>query len=273
MTLTADPTGPQQATTSAAIDARGLRFAFPTSTGRLPVLDSIDLRVERGEIVSLIGPNGSGKSTLLRILGGLVVPDAGSVTLTGSPVSGPVQDAAYVFQEPRLLPWRDAAGNVALPLEYAGWEPGRRRARVETLFDLVGIRGFERSRPHELSGGMRQRAAIARALALEPSVLLLDEPFSALDALTRERFDADLAERWRTPSTAIVLVTHDIGEALFLSDRVIVLSARPARVVAEVAVPMARPRNVDAMDELAVGALSREIRAHLAAPADGAIAS
>jgi NitT/TauT family transport system ATP-binding protein len=242
-----------------AIDARGIRHAF----GPLTVLDGIDLRVGAGEVVALIGPNGSGKSTLLRILGGLLTPGTGTITLAGQPVDGPAPAAAYVFQEPRLLPWRDTLANIGLPLEYAAWEPARRRSRVRELVDLVGLQGFERSRPHELSGGMRQRAAIARALALEPAVLLLDEPFSALDALTRERFDADLASRWRAPGTAVVLVTHSIAEALFLADRVVVLSPRPARIVADITVDMARPRRVEAMDELAVGALSREIRAHL----------
>jgi NitT/TauT family transport system ATP-binding protein len=247
-----------------AIDARGLRHGFPSPDGgRLSVLDGIDLRVAPGEVVALIGPNGSGKSTLLRILGGLLVPDQGTVALAGRPVHGPAPAAAYVFQEPRLLPWRDTAANVGLPLEYAGWDAARRRRRVGELVDLVGLTGFERSRPHQLSGGLRQRAAIARALALEPVVLLLDEPFSALDALTRERFDADLADHWRSPGTAVVLVTHSIAEALFLADRVLVLSPRPGRIVADVAVTIPRPRRVEALDELAVGALSRTIRSHL----------
>jgi NitT/TauT family transport system ATP-binding protein len=247
-----------------AILARGIRHSFPApGGGRLHVLDGIDLRLARGEIISLVGPNGSGKSTLLRILGGLLTPDAGTVELEGVRVVGPAARAAFVFQDPRLLPWRDTARNVGLPLEYADWSAARRRTRVDELIDLVGLNGFDRSRPHELSGGMRQRAAIARALALEPSVLLLDEPFSALDALTRERFNADLVDRWRTPDTSIVLVTHSIAEALFLSDRVLVMSGRPGHIAAEIAVPIPRPRRLDSMDELAVGRLSREIRAHL----------
>jgi NitT/TauT family transport system ATP-binding protein len=252
-------------TSEQAILASGIRHSFAAPDGgRLPVLDGIDLRLAFGEIVALIGPNGSGKSTLLRILGGLLAPDAGTVELAGERVTGPAARAAFVFQDPRLLPWRDTARNVGLPLEYAGWEAPRRVSRVEALVDLVGLRGFERSRPHELSGGMRQRAAIARALALAPSVLLLDEPFSALDALTRERFNADLVDRWRTPATSIVLVTHSIAEALFVADRVLVMSARPGRIAAEIPVPMPRPRSLETIDELAVGRLSRQIRAHLA---------
>jgi len=195
-----------------------------------------------------------------------LTPTAGTVELAGRPVSGPAPRAAFVFQDPRLLPWRDTAGNVRLPMEYAGWPGDRQAQRASDVLDLVGLRGFERARPSRLSGGMRQRAAIARALTMEPAVLLLDEPFSALDALTRERFNAELATRWRDPSTAIVLVTHSISEALFLSDRVLVLSPRPGRIVAEIPVPLPRPRSIDAMDELAVGTLSRQIRAHLEAP-------
>jgi NitT/TauT family transport system ATP-binding protein len=254
-----------------SIVARGISHAFAVAGGgALPVLAGVDLQIAPGEIVSLIGPNGSGKSTLLRILGGLLTPTSGTVDLCGERVAGPAARAAYVFQDPRLLPWRDTARNVALPLEYAGWSAAHRRDRVAELVDLVGLRGFERARPHELSGGMRQRAAIARALALEPSVLLLDEPFSALDALTRERFDADLAGVWRSPATSVVLVTHSIAEALFLSDRVLVLSSRPGRIVAEIEVPMPRPRRIETLDELAVGSLSRAIRAHLTPPSDEA---
>jgi NitT/TauT family transport system ATP-binding protein len=249
-----------------AVVARGIRHAFPAPDGgRLEVLDGLDLAVAQGEIVSLIGPNGSGKSTFLRVLGGLLAPAAGSVELAGRPVTGPAPRAAFVFQEPRLLPWRDTAANVRLPMEYAGWASDRQTRRAADVIDLVGLRGFERARPSRLSGGMRQRAAIARALTMEPAVLLLDEPFSALDALTRERFNAELATRWRDPSTAIVLVTHSISEALFLSDRVLVLSPRPGRIVAEIPVPLARPRSLDALDELAVGSLAREIRARLVA--------
>jgi NitT/TauT family transport system ATP-binding protein len=247
-----------------AIVATGIRHGFPTpGDGRLAVLDGIDLLVAPGEIVALIGPNGSGKSTLLRILGGLLAPDAGSVVVAGAVVRGPTHEAAFVFQDPRLLPWRTTAGNVGLPLEYAGWPPERRQQRIGELVDLVGLAGFERVHPAELSGGMRQRAAIARALTLEPSVLLLDEPFSALDALTRERFNADLLARWRRPETSIVVVTHSIAEALFLADRVLVLTPRPGRIAAEIVVPIPRPRALDAMDELVVGRLAREIRAHL----------
>ena len=183
--------------------------------------------------------------------------------LNGRPVHGPAADAAFVFQEARLLPWRDAAGNVAFPMELAGWSRARIATRTAGLLDLVGVGGFATSRPHELSGGMRQRVAIARALALEPSVLLLDEPFSALDALSRERFNADLQDLWRQTDVSILLVTHSIPEAIYLADRIEVLSARPGHVVADLRVDLARPRTLERLDEIAVGELGRTIRRNL----------
>jgi NitT/TauT family transport system ATP-binding protein len=202
----------------------------------------------------------------------LLRPDEGRVELAGRPVTGPTPEASFVFQDPRLLPWRDTASNVGLPLEYAGWDAAQRREPVAEILGLVGLRGFERARPHELSGGLRQRAAIARALVTAPSVLLLDEPFSALDALSRERFNDELVARWRSPGTSIVLVTHSIAEAIYLGDRVIVLTERPGRIAAELPVPIARPRSLDLIDEVAVGALARAIRAHLAPTDERALA-
>ena len=248
-----------------AIALRGVSRSFASAEGgRLLALGPIDLEVRPGEIVALIGPNGCGKSTLLRIIGGLLAPDAGRVEVAGRPVTGPTADAALMFQEPRLLPWRDVASNIALPLELGGWRSDRRVARTRELVDMVGLSGFERARPHELSGGMRQRTAIARALALEPSVLLLDEPFSALDALTRERFNAELLTLWERTHTAVLLVTHSIPEALHLADRAVVLSPRPGRVVADIPVDLPRPRRLEALDEASVGRLGRAIRGHLA---------
>jgi NitT/TauT family transport system ATP-binding protein len=175
-----------------------LSFAFPTRTGGThPVLDGIDLTIPGGGIVALIGPNGCGKSTLLRVIAGLLAPGSGQALLDGSPIVGPDPRIGLVFQEPRLLPWRSAADNIAYPLELAGWSPERRTPRVATLIELVGLDpAVADSRPSELSGGTAQRVALARALALEPAVLLLDEPFSALDALSRERFDLELLRLW-----------------------------------------------------------------------------
>jgi len=219
--------------------------------------------VRPSEVVSLIGPNGSGKSTLLRVIAGLLEPDRGSVHLDGDRVSGPDPRIGLVFQEPRLLPWRSVADNVTYPLELAGWPRDRREARRAELLRIVGLQSASAARPSQLSGGMRQRAAIARALALEPRVLLLDEPFSALDALTRERFNVEMHKLHARTGTTIVVVTHAIHEAIFLGDRVVVLSERPGRVVADLPIEVPRPRALGHLDEAVVSATARAIRGHL----------
>jgi NitT/TauT family transport system ATP-binding protein len=249
------------AETSAAIQLSGVRRTFAAGDGeRLVALDGIDLRVARREVVAIIGPNGSGKSTLLRVVGGLLAADAGRVEVEGRPVVGPDRAIGFVFQEPRLLPWRDALSTVAYPLELAGEARAPREARAHDLLRLVGLDGFASARPHQLSGGMRQRVAIARALALGPSVLLLDEPFSALDALTRERFDIELLRVWERTATTVLLVTHSIPEAVLLADRTIVLSHRPGRIVAEVPSPLGRPRRLEDLASPELTATAARIR-------------
>jgi NitT/TauT family transport system ATP-binding protein len=245
-----------------------LSFAFATRDGgSLPVLDGIDLAIPGGGIIALIGPNGCGKSTLLRVIAGLLTPGAGTALLDGSPITGPDPRIGLVFQEPRLLPWRSAADNIAYPLDLAGWSPERRAERVATLIDLVGLDpAVAGSRPSELSGGTAQRVALARALALEPAVLLLDEPFSALDALTRERFDLELLRLWDRAAPTIVMVTHSIPEAILIADRVVVLSPRPGRVVADIPVALPRPRTIADLDNPAAARTARAIRAHLGDP-------
>ncbi|MEO6206512.1 MAG: ABC transporter ATP-binding protein [Candidatus Limnocylindrales bacterium] len=262
-------TGPQGG--KGAIDIRGVSLSFPTrGGGTLPVLAGLDLGVRGGGIVALIGPNGCGKSTLLRVVAGLLGPLTGSVTLDDAAIDGPDPRIGMVFQEPRLLPWRSAAANITYPLELAGWSEQRRRDRLELLTDLVGLDPrIAANRPAELSGGTRQRVALARALALQPEVLLLDEPFSALDALTRERFDLELLRLWERAATTIVLVTHSIAEAILVADRVVVLSPRPGRVVADLSVELPRPRSIADLDAAVVTDTAREIRRHLEAGADG----
>ncbi len=243
----------------------GVDLSFPArGGGRLPVLDGLDLHVEGGGIVALIGPNGSGKSTLLRVVAGLLRPQRGEVRLDGDAITAPDPRIGLVFQEPRLLPWRSAADNITYPLELAGWDATRRAGRLAELTELVALDpGVVENRPSELSGGMRQRVALARALALEPQVLLLDEPFSALDALSRERFDLELLRLWERAHTTIVLVTHSIAEAILVADRIVVLSPRPGRVVADLPVELPRPRSIADMDAAVVGATAREVRRHL----------
>jgi NitT/TauT family transport system ATP-binding protein len=248
-----------------AIGVSGVDLAFPTrGGGRLPVLDGLDLAVGGGQIVALIGPNGSGKSTLLRVIAGLLASDRGTVTLDGEPITSPDPRIGLVFQEPRLLPWRSAADNILYPLELAGWPRTRSDDRLAELTRLVALDpSVAGNRPAELSGGQQQRVALARALALEPGVLLLDEPFSALDALSRERFDLELLRLWEASASTIVMVTHSISEAILVADRVVVLSPRPGRVVADVPVDLPRPRSIADLDAAVVSRTARDIRWHL----------
>jgi NitT/TauT family transport system ATP-binding protein len=248
-----------------AIEVRGVDLSFPTrGGGRLPVLDGLDLAVGGGEVVALIGPNGSGKSTLLRVIAGLLAPDRGTVTLDSDPITAPDPRIGLVFQEPRLLPWRSAADNITYPLELAGWTRPRRDERLAELTRLVVLDpSVAGNRPSELSGGQQQRVALARSLALEPGVLLLDEPFSALDALSRERFDLELLRLWEASASTIVMVTHSISEAILVADRVVVLSPRPGRVVADVPVDLPRPRSIADLDAAVVSRTARDVRRHL----------
>ncbi len=253
-----------------AIQIRDVTRSFLIDRQPLVAVEGASFDVTAGSIAVVVGPNGSGKSTLLRLIGGLLAPDSGEIRIDDRAVEGADPRVGIVFQEPRLLPWRDVVGNVALPLELAGVARPAREERARELLDLVGLSGFDGARPHQLSGGMRQRAAVARALVREPGVLLLDEPFSALDALTRERLDLELLRLWERTGTTIVLITHDIAEAVFLADRVLVLSARPGRVVADVPVDLPRPRDRSSMDAAAFSVAASAIRAHLETGAEAA---
>jgi NitT/TauT family transport system ATP-binding protein len=231
--------------------------------------------VAEREIVAIVGPNGCGKSTLLRIASGLLPPDHGVVRAFGAGLAGVDPRIGLIFQEPRLLPWRDALANVAFPLELAGIDRVTREARASEALTLVGLDGFAGLMPDQLSGGMAQRAALARALATKPDVLLLDEPFSALDALTRERLDAELLTLWGQTGTTIVLVTHSVSEAVLLADRVLVMSPRPGRILGEVSVrstgaDAAARDGRDATFSDESGSAATRVRALLAAGEEGA---
>jgi NitT/TauT family transport system ATP-binding protein len=256
-----------------AIELQGISRSFDINGSPLHVLDELDLRVAEREIVAIVGPNGCGKSTLLRVISGLLPPDSGSVLAFDSTVAGPEPRIGLVFQEPRLLPWRDVLANVAFPLELAGVRRVEREERAREVLRLTGLDGFAEAYPDQLSGGMAQRAAIARALAPEPDVLLLDEPFSALDAMTRERLDDELLRLWGETGSTIVLVTHSISEAVFLSDRVLVMSQRPGRIVAEVPVAVERPRSLSGSGASMFNSAADEVRAILARASRQAVAA
>jgi NitT/TauT family transport system ATP-binding protein len=213
-------------------------------------LDKIDMHVRAGEFASIIGPSGCGKSTLLRLVADIMKPFAGTITLGGeSPTAARhAHSLGFVFQSPTLLPWRSVKQNIELPLDVVGRNSAKRSTRsAADLIDLVGLSGFEDALPHTLSGGMQQRVAIARALMLTPDILLLDEPFGALDEITRQRMNLELLRIWSESGTSALLVTHSIGEAVFMSDRVYVMSARPGRIVSVIDVPLERPRRLDMM--------------------------
>ncbi|MET9964255.1 ABC transporter ATP-binding protein [Streptomyces sp. NPDC006326] len=215
-------------------------------------LDGIDLEIGTGEFVVVVGPSGCGKSTLLDLLGGLTTPTTGRILLDGRPVTGPGLDRGIVFQQYALLPWRTALGNVEFGLEATGVPRRERSARAREFLDLVGLTGFEDRHPHELSGGMRQRVAIARSLAYDPDVLLMDEPFAALDAQTRESLQDELLRIWQRTGKTIVFITHGIEEAVYLGQRVAVITSRPGRVKEVVPVSLgARGEDVRSTPEFA----------------------
>ncbi|MDR1532942.1 MAG: ABC transporter ATP-binding protein [Clostridiales bacterium] len=209
----------------------------------LHVLDDIDLAIREGEFVTIVGPSGCGKSTLLDILAGLNKAKSGAVYIDGKQITGPALDRGFVMQQYALLPWRSVRRNIELGLEVKGI-PGKKRAEISRQYiELVGLRGFEKSYPHELSGGMRQRVSIARSLAYDPEVLLMDEPFAAVDAQTRELLQDELMRIWEKTGKTIVFVTHSIDEAVLLADRVVVLSTNPGRIKAVITVDLPRPRS------------------------------
>jgi NitT/TauT family transport system ATP-binding protein len=241
-TTTPIPEGTRRDTAKLRIDRLGKTFHRKGS--QVQALQDVDLAIEEGQFVSLVGASGCGKSTLLRLVDGLIAPTSGEVRLDGQAVQGAGPDRAFVFQQDRLLPWRTVERNVGLGLEFQGVPKRDCLARARELLHLVGIPGFATAYPHELSGGMRQRANIARALAVDPDVLLMDEPFAALDGQTREIMQAELVRIWQQSRKTVLFVTHQVDEAVYLSDRIIVLTARPGRLKADIAVDLPRPRTL-----------------------------
>jgi NitT/TauT family transport system ATP-binding protein len=219
--------------------------------GETTAVEGIDLEIGEREFISLIGPSGCGKSTLLRIIGDLIEPTGGKVVVNGKPARQARKDRDYgiVFQDPVLYDWRTVAKNVALPLEMAGWPRQKRADRVREMLRLVELEGFDNHRPWQLSGGMQQRVSIARALSFDPALLLMDEPFGALDEMTRERLNLELLEIWQASGSTIVFVTHSIAEAVFLSTQVVVMSPRPGRISEVIPIDLPQPRTATTREE------------------------
>ncbi|WP_427772711.1 ABC transporter ATP-binding protein [Comamonas thiooxydans] len=244
------------------IDLNAVTQTFVSSDGSpVTALQGVDLHLRRHEFVSLIGPSGCGKSTILRLIAGLIRPSSGEVRIFDLPVTEPRDEIGMVFQKPTLLPWLSVLDNITFPMRHKyGHVEMKEEARAQQLLEMIGLRDFGHKRPHELSGGMQQRVAIARSLLHDPDILLMDEPFSALDALTRDEMSLELLRIWNERPKTVVFVTHSIQEALLLSDRIVVMSARPGRVVDIIDVPLARPRSMATLADPVFTEMANEIR-------------
>lgn len=242
------------------LTVENLTKTYQTFQGPVEALAGISFRVKRREFLCIVGPSGCGKTTLLRILGGLLAPTCGSVYLNGQALTAPRREIGFVFQKANLMAWRTVLQNVTLPLEVQGLAAVKARCLAQEMLTLVGLTGFERAYPHELSGGMQQRVALARALVHRPTILLLDEPFGSLDALTRENMNLELLRLWQAQSQSVVMVTHSIQEAIFLADRVLVMSPRPGRLAGEISINLPRPRTLNILYDQTFGTLSQRIR-------------
>jgi NitT/TauT family transport system ATP-binding protein len=251
-----------------AIELAGVSKMFVTTAGELVhALDRASLVVDPGEFITVVGASGCGKTTLLRLVAGLERCTSGTIAVNGAPQVGPSEQAGIVFQDPTLLPWRTVLQNVLLPAEVLRLDKRTLASRAKALLETVGLKDFQNKYPHELSGGMRQRVAIARALVTDPAMLLMDEPFGALDALTRDQMNLELLDIWSATHKTVLLITHSITESVFLADRVIVMSPRPGRVVEELAIDLPRPRTLDMINNEAFGKYVRRIRGLLDAGA------
>jgi len=242
------------------IAAENLQMTFASGESELEALAEATFTVERNEFVCVIGPSGCGKSTLLRILAGLVKPTKGRVLYDGVPLDGPQRHIGFVFQQSNLMPWRTALRNVSLPLEIAGVGGQQASERAMEQLRAVGLAEFAQALPRDLSGGMSQRVAVARALVYDPDVLLLDEPFGALDALTRERMSWELLRLWRRRLKTVIMVTHNIDEAILLSDRVLTMGPRPGRIECELPIDLPRPRSRDDIYSQSFVSYARQLR-------------
>ena len=253
---------PGPTATDPVIAVRSLAKSYGTQHGPVRALEAIDFEIGEGEFVAIVGPSGCGKTTLLKILAGLISSSSGTALLRSTPILGPRRDIGMVFQAPVLFPWRTVLDNVLLPADVQRLDRQRLRAVAVDLLRLVGLEGFERRYPWELSGGMQQRVAIVRALIHDPAMLLMDEPFGALDAMTREQMNLELQRIWLERRKTVVFITHSIPEAVFLADRVLVMTPRPGRIAEAIAIELPRPRTLDVMSTPAFGAYALRVRAH-----------
>jgi NitT/TauT family transport system ATP-binding protein len=255
--------GFRSASADEVISVRRLSLKYGRGEKGVLALSGISFSVAEGEFIVVVGPSGCGKSTLLKVLAGLLPQTEGEADLKGTPIKGPRRDIGVVFQSPVLFPWRNVLGNVMLPADVQGLDPAEMRKRALDLIDLVGLSGFEERYPRELSGGMQQRVGIVRALIHDPAILLMDEPFGALDAMTRESMNVELQRIWLERRKTVLFITHSTAEAVFLADRVIVMTPRPGRIGDEFAVDLPRPRRLDVMNTERFGAYVRRVRAAL----------
>lgn len=252
------------------LQVHNLYKSYTDDQASLPALDNINLEVNQNQVVCLLGPSGSGKSTLLRIIGGLMHADRGRVLLGDDEITDPHPEVGMVFQKTNLMPWRSVLRNVLLPIEISAgrYSPADEERAIE-LLNLVGLEGFAHVYPRQLSGGMSQRVVLARTLMQQPRLLLMDEPFSALDSLTRERLNLELLRIQQVQETTILVVTHSINEAVFLADRVLVMSERPGQIIADISVALERPRTLEQIDNETFGRVATTVRSHLNLAAAG----
>ena len=244
----------------AFVRIEGVTKSFSSHDGQVKAVDGVSLTIEAGEFVSIVGPSGCGKSTLMMMVSGLIPPSAGQINLGKRNVTSPVTDVGIVFQRDALLEWRTVLENVLLQIDVRGLERAPYEPKARALLKQVGLAGFEQSRPWELSGGMRQRVSLCRALIHKPSMLLMDEPFGALDALTREQMNVDLQRIWMEDRKTVLFITHSIWEAIFLADRVLVMSPRPGRIAKEIIVDLPRPRRLAVRESVEFGRYASQVR-------------
>ena len=250
-------------TATKAIGIEGVSLVYRSKRASVRALDNVSFAAADREFVALVGPSGCGKSTLLKLIAGLIAPTSGVIKVNGGEVKGPTPSIGIVFQHPLLMAWRNVIDNVLLQIDIRGLKVHDYRSQARDLLHLVGLDGFEDAHPHQLSGGMQQRVGLCRALIHDPDLLIMDEPFGALDAMTREQMNSELQRIWIERRKTVLFITHSISEAVFLADRVLVMSPRPGRIVGEIAVDLPRPRTVATTELPEFSALTRQVRRHL----------